>query len=194
MLGYSLPNICLNGPTCGAGCPLAASKLPGPRLDSFLEACGPFSVGRRVPGSLWPGCDGRSVLRSRPSSCAPCSRGRESCVPERSNYSRRGRSRSYIRGSLTKLIISSLKPLVSLAAGGSAPGPPTYFILSHSRRWLRTSLRSALSHHSRVPQGHRDNPKLVSYHTAYVEPFLDDGLRIRTFLHQNLMGLLRRSR
>ena len=57
-------------PACGAGCPLAASKSPGPRLGSLLEACGPFSVGRRVPGSLWPGCDGRSVLRSRPSARA----------------------------------------------------------------------------------------------------------------------------
>ena len=50
------------------------------------------------------------------------------CVPEQSSYNRRGRSRSYICGSLTKLIISSLKSLVSLAAGGSAPGPPTYTI------------------------------------------------------------------
>ena len=87
-----------------------------------------LSAGRRIPGSLWPGCDGRSVLRSRPSSCAPCSRGRESCVPEKSNYNRRGRSRSYNRGTIMKLIIRSLKTLMSLAAGGSAPGPPTYTI------------------------------------------------------------------
>ena len=29
-----------------------------------------LSVGRRIPGSVWPGCDGRSVLRSRPSARA----------------------------------------------------------------------------------------------------------------------------
>ena len=55
-------------------CSLAASKSPGPRLNVLLEACGPSRSRRRVPGSLWPGSDGRSALRSRPSARAPCSR------------------------------------------------------------------------------------------------------------------------
>ena len=51
-------------------------------------------------------------------------------------------------------IIKLIKVIIIVSGGrGSAPGPPAYTILSHSRRWLRTSLRSALSHHSQVPQG-----------------------------------------
>ena len=105
--------------------PLVASRSPDPRPRRFVvEACS-LSAGRRSPDSLWSGYDGRSVLRSRPRA-ARCSRGTESRVRSRTIelHFWRGRSRSYIRGTLMKLIIVPLKSLLSLAAGGSAPGPP----------------------------------------------------------------------